>query len=256
MRPNGVYVYFALLALLTALRVVYTLGNRPPKGERRFGLTGLLLTLLPFTGMIVLPVVYAATDWLASFDYTLGRWAVPVGSVLMLGAAWLLWRSHADLASNWSPGAEPRESADLVTTGVYARLRHPMYASHLLWGLAQPLLVWNLAAGFSNIVLTLPLVLCRLGREERSLIERYGGEYLDYQGRSGALLPRLFTWRQGALRTSVRGMTRFYLLRPIADSLRTTLRDGFAAVSRPFRRLFGRKLHRPNNAVDPVDSDA
>ncbi|NOT29051.1 MAG: isoprenylcysteine carboxylmethyltransferase family protein [Planctomycetes bacterium] len=71
-------------------------------------------------------------------------------------------RSHADLGTNWSITLEVREQHTLVTRGVYARVRHPMYTALLLYALGQWLVVpnWLVApeaagSGMESEVLTL-----------------------------------------------------------------------------------------------------
>lgn len=89
---------------------------------------------------------------------------------------------------------EIREGHSLVTQGVYRYTRHPMYAAHWLWGLAQPLLLQNWIAGFAMLVPSLPLYLYRVPREEQMLLEQFGEEYREYMDRTGWIVPRF--WRQ------------------------------------------------------------
>ncbi|MCL6613199.1 MAG: hypothetical protein K6U03_01040 [Firmicutes bacterium] len=57
----------------------------------------------------------------------------------------------------------------LVTQGIYGTIRHPMYASQLLWGIAQALLLQNWIAGPAGLAAFLPLYLVRVPREERMM---------------------------------------------------------------------------------------
>lgn len=87
-------------------------------------------------GMVASPIVYASGR-LNEFDYDLspsGRRDLAVAGVGLLAAsAWLFHRSHTDLGRNWTPQVQLRAEQDLVTTGVYRRIRHPMYASQWLF---------------------------------------------------------------------------------------------------------------------------
>jgi protein-S-isoprenylcysteine O-methyltransferase Ste14 len=58
-----------------------------------------------------------------------------------------------------------------------------------LWGVAQTLLLQNRVAGFSSLVLFLPLYLLRVPREERMMVEEFGDEYRAYMDRTGRILP-------------------------------------------------------------------
>lgn len=149
------------------------------------------LMLLPFFGMFLLPVLYLLTSWLDFADYHLPPWAGWLGAALFAAAVWLLWRSHVDLGQNFSPELEIFEGHSLVTGGVYHRIRHPMYAAHWLWGIAQALLLQNWFAGPSMLVAMLPLYLVRVPREERMLLEQFGDTYRAYMRHTGRIIPRI-----------------------------------------------------------------
>ena len=53
---------------------------------------------------------------------------------------------------NWSVSLDLRERHTLVTTGVYAMVRHPMYAGLLADGAGQVLLLPNWVAGPAGLV--------------------------------------------------------------------------------------------------------
>ena len=148
-----------------------------------------------FVAMFFLPVTYMFTSRLGGADYRLPhevRGPVGIIGVAILAiAVWLFWRSHANLGRNWSPSLQLREEHELVTEGVYRSVRHPMYASMWLWGLAQALLLQNWIAGWASLVLFLPLYLLRVPREERMMLDEFGEAYRAYMNRTGRVVPRL-----------------------------------------------------------------
>jgi protein-S-isoprenylcysteine O-methyltransferase Ste14 len=150
---------------------------------------------LLFVGIGLVPAIYASTSWLDRADYRMPteaqRSAGVVGAALMTLALWLFWRSHADLGRNWSPSLQLREGHELVTEGVYRHVRHPMYASEWLWGIAQALLLQNWVAGWAGLVVFTPLYVLRVPREERMMLDRFGEEYRAYMGRTGRVVPSL-----------------------------------------------------------------
>jgi protein-S-isoprenylcysteine O-methyltransferase Ste14 len=150
---------------------------------------------LMFVGMFFIPLVYTFTSQLDGADYRLPREAREsaggVGIIILAMAVWLFWRSHADLGRNWSPSLELREGHELVTEGVYRLVRHPMYASMWLWGVAQALLLQNWIAGWVSLVMFMPLYLLRVPREERMMLDEFGEEYRAYMDRTGRVIPRL-----------------------------------------------------------------
>jgi protein-S-isoprenylcysteine O-methyltransferase Ste14 len=163
--------------------------------DRADGLEQALVGLL-FVGIVLIPALHALTPWLDRANYRLSprgeRRAAGLGTALLALALLLFWRSHADLGRNWSPSLQLREEHELVTRGVYRRVRHPMYASQWLWSAAQALLLRNWIAGPAGAALFLPLYLLRVPREERMMLERFGETYRAYMKRTGRVVPRLF----------------------------------------------------------------
>ena len=162
--------------------------------NRVSGLERLLLGLVA-VGVFLLPAVYVSTSWLSWADYRLSpratRRAGGVGTALLAVAVWLFWRSHTDLGRNWSPSLQIREGHTLVTDGVYRSLRHPMYASIWLWGIAQALVLQNWIAGWASLVLFLPMYVLRVPREEQLMLEQFGEAYRMYMNQTGRVIPRL-----------------------------------------------------------------
>ena len=148
-----------------------------------------------FVGMVFLPGIYALTPWLNWADYRSSpeaeRRTGGLGAAILALAVWLFWRSHADLGRNWSPSLQLREGHTLVTRGVYRRVRHPMYASQWLWGVAQAQLLRNWIAGWAGLALFAPLYLLRVPREEQMMLDEFGEAYRSYMGRTGRVFPRL-----------------------------------------------------------------
>lgn len=146
-------------------------------------------------GVFVIPAVHALTPWIDRADYRLPpgaeRSAERTGAVFVALSLLLFWRSHADLGENWSPSLQLRYGHELVTRGVYRYVRHPMYASEWLWGVAQALLLRNFIAGGAGAASFVPLYALRTPREERMMLEQFGEEYRVYTAKTGRIFPRL-----------------------------------------------------------------
>jgi protein-S-isoprenylcysteine O-methyltransferase Ste14 len=98
--------------------------------------------------------------------------------------------AHADLKANWSPSLEIRADHTLMTGGIYAVIRHPMYASELVWALAQMLLLQNWLAGTLHLVFFVPFYLLRVRAEEQMMLDAFGDEYRKYMRRTGGVIPK------------------------------------------------------------------
>jgi protein-S-isoprenylcysteine O-methyltransferase Ste14 len=150
-----------------------------------------ILLFIVITGSLLLPFVYLFTPLLAFADYRLPSFVPWCGAAVMVAALWLFWRSHSDLGLNWSVTLAMRKEHELITDGVYRSIRHPMYASIWLWGLAQALMLQNWLAGFSALVSFAPMYFLRTPAEEQMMSEFFGQQYRDYMGRTGRLFPRM-----------------------------------------------------------------
>jgi protein-S-isoprenylcysteine O-methyltransferase Ste14 len=153
------------------------------------GLEKFLLILVISTSTLF-PLLYLFTPLLAFADYRPPAFVPWVGLAVMLFALWLFWRSHADLGKNWSVTLEVRKQHQLITSGVYRRIRHPMYAAIFLWCLAQALLLPNWLAGWSALATFSLMYILRTRREEQMMCEFFGDEYRAYMSQTGRLFPR------------------------------------------------------------------
>ncbi len=189
-------VWFAKAVILTG--IIVTVAIRAPHGRRsrsvkvvksRKGPLEVVLLSLVSIGFLI-PLVWIASPWLRFADYPLRSVPFVAGTAFLIVGLWYFWRSHADLGTNWSVTLEIREKHLLVTTGIYARVRHPMYAALLLYAAGQVLLTPNWIAGPVYLVSIILIVALRFGPEERIMVDEFGDKYKDYSARTKRLAVR------------------------------------------------------------------
>lgn len=78
---------------------------------------------------LIMPFITIFSNLLVVADYEITPFLRTLGAIIFVGSLWILWRSHVDLAANFSPSLFIRESHVLVTSGIYKKIRHPMYLS-------------------------------------------------------------------------------------------------------------------------------
>jgi protein-S-isoprenylcysteine O-methyltransferase Ste14 len=149
-----------------------------------------LIRIVSATTYLV-PALLFATPLLDGFNYPQPMAVTVTGLVVLVAAMVLFWRSHADLGRFWSASLEIRRGHELVTTGVYARIRHPMYAALWLYMLAQALLLANVVAGAAGLIGFGLMYLLRIDREEAMLAKIFGADWTSYTERTGRIVPRL-----------------------------------------------------------------
>src|SRR3990167_2318465 len=110
--------------------------------------------------------------------------------LLFLGISTGLWAFWEIRKSKFSPLPEVKRGSRLITSGPYQVIRHPMYSSLLIIGLA---LVTNYISLSRLLALTILAVvlLIKINREEKSLL-RYFKNYPSYQKRTYKLIPFIY----------------------------------------------------------------
>lgn len=114
----------------------------------------------------------------------------PLGAVLMALGVGLAFLSGSDLGRNLTPFPKPIEEGELVQSGVYGYVRHPIYLSLLLAAFGWAL--WRRSAlGLLLSVLLLLFLDAKARHEEHWLREQYP-DYEAYQARVKKLIPWLY----------------------------------------------------------------
>ena len=112
--------------------------------------------------------------------------------VLMLGAVGLFHASSLTMGKNWSLVARTRTDHQLVQTGPFAVVRHPIYVALFLFMLAMAIAYGHTA----NLILAVPIYAVatwlRVRHEEQLLRAQFGPEYDAYATRVKRFVPGLF----------------------------------------------------------------
>jgi protein-S-isoprenylcysteine O-methyltransferase Ste14 len=148
--------------------------------------------LMPFDGALVIPLCRRLAAWIAFADRSPGPLDGWIGLVLAIACLALFFVSHRQLGAAWSPTLETRRDHRLVRSGIYARVRHPIYSAFFLWALAQAFLLPNGIAGLSGLAGFAILYLFRMPREERMMLDTFGDDYRAYMRQTKRLIPGLF----------------------------------------------------------------
>jgi protein-S-isoprenylcysteine O-methyltransferase Ste14 len=152
----------------------------------------LVLMAISAAGLGIVPFVYVLSDAPRFANYPFRPWQAWLGAAVFAAALWLFRRTHKDLGRNWSVTLEVRDQHALVTSGIYSRVRHPMYSAFWLWAVAQGLLLPNWIAGPAGLVGFGTLFFLRVGREEALMIETFGDDYRRYMARTARIVPGIY----------------------------------------------------------------
>jgi len=162
-----------------------------PVAKSRIGVLETLVIVVSVPGF-GLPILWLATSYLAFADYDAHLLPLTAGGLCYALGIWLLSRVACNLGKFWCPTLQLKENHQLVTTGIYRRIRHPMYLSLLIFSAGNAMALPNNVAGPAMLVAMLVLIAFRVGPEERMLLEEFGEEYEAYRKRSKLLIPGLW----------------------------------------------------------------
>lgn len=180
------WLYLAVFFGVSLLVTVYLMRRDPALLERRMrgGPTAepepsqriiMWLVSLGFTALVVVPALDRRFGW-----SHLPPWVALAGNALTVIGFYLIFLVYRE---NTYGAATIRVTADqrVISTGPYAVVRHPMYASASLYLIGTPLALGSLW-GLVALVLIVPALIWRLLDEERLLARDLPG-YTEYQRR-------------------------------------------------------------------------
>ena len=127
---------------------------------------------------------FASYEFMKGFAYA--------GTLVFALALWLFYLAHKRLGRNFSVSLDVREGHVLISKGVYAVIRHPMYSAFWLWAIAQFLLLPNWVAGAAGILGFGILYLGRIEQEERLMLDTFGDDYRIYMNNTARIIPWVY----------------------------------------------------------------
>jgi protein-S-isoprenylcysteine O-methyltransferase Ste14 len=149
-----------------------------PRGEGWVLIQGVLLVLVAATGWSLGP------DWSGPMRLA----STVAGIVLITGGIVLVVRGFVDLHGALTPLPRPRDGAELVETGAYAFVRHPIYGGLILAAFGWAIVQASIVAVALAVVLA-AFLRVKSAREEAWLEQRFPA-YAAYRART----PRLIPW--------------------------------------------------------------
>jgi protein-S-isoprenylcysteine O-methyltransferase Ste14 len=115
-------------------------------------------------------------------------------AITWVGVSVAIWARYC-LGVYWSAGVTLKEGHQLVSSGPYAYVRHPIYTGMLVGCIGAAMVVgeWR---GILALILLLLAHSRKAMREESLLTKEFGEAYATYRRRTGFLFPKL--WNRAA----------------------------------------------------------
>lgn len=108
-------------------------------------------------------------------------------AVLVAGLAFAVW-ARVHLGRNWSGNVTVKEGHELIRTGPYGYVRHPIYTGFLTGVLGTTICSGTLRAALALAIIGTALIV-KLRAEERFMRETFPGQYEKYSEEVPALVP-------------------------------------------------------------------
>jgi protein-S-isoprenylcysteine O-methyltransferase Ste14 len=150
----------------------------------------ILRVLIFLIAFVLLLTTRIPLRWLYLQLWPSGLWPFWLGAaVIIAGLLFAVWaREH--LGRNWSRSVTIKQGHELITTGPYAVVRHPIYTG-ILAGFLGTAIALSQVRGFIVFVLIFLTFWLKLRMEEKWMRSQFGETYATYTRQTAALVPFL-----------------------------------------------------------------
>jgi len=138
--------------------------------------------------LVAMQFLLLASLALSESSNSASRLETSIAIILALLAVFILFKSFKDLGSALTPLPESKEGAELVTSGIYSYLRHPIYSALFLLTLAAYL--WKQSGSVLITAFLLTALLLYKARYEDQILREKFPESIEFQKSIPAFLPK------------------------------------------------------------------
>jgi protein-S-isoprenylcysteine O-methyltransferase Ste14 len=193
-RSLAIYLYPGIIWALWIAWVAYwqvaSFGNKTT--IRRESPASRASHILPLVvGVILIAARQPFTPWLAITVLPTGFTTYWIGVALIAGGLGFAVWARRHLGNNWSGTVTVKQEHQLICTGPYSRVRHPIYTGLLLALLGSAVARGDIQ-GFIGFAICVAALIHKLRIEERWMHEQFGTSYSLYVARTRALFPLLY----------------------------------------------------------------
>ena len=186
-------LFIAIYAVFFGVRMRYRVesARRTPEERWQAKSKAFKMLIIAILGNITSFVLYILaipwTSWSQIVMPSWLRWLGVIGAMFsLLLVAWI----HRTLGRQYSAELAIQKDHALVTSGPYARTRHPMYTALNMFSFSLALMTSNILVLFFAILVIVPFPwIARM--EEKMLLETFGEDYREYMRKTGRFFPRI-----------------------------------------------------------------
>ena len=141
--------------------------------------------------IVLLSTTFIPLHWLYYQLWPYGLWPFWIGAAVTSGGLLFAVWARQHLGSNWSRSVTIKQGHELIATGPYALVRHPIYTG-ILAGFLGTAIALSQVRGFVGFVLIFLVLWAKLRLEENWMRSQFGETYAAYASQTAALVPYLF----------------------------------------------------------------
>ncbi len=116
-------------------------------------------------------------------------WFGAAGLAIALAGLSISLMARMQLGTFGTPHLAVQEQQHVVRSGLYRRIRHPLYSGGLLTSLAWPIIFAAPATFIATAILRVVFIRRRIRVEESMMLERFGADYTTYMRDTYRLIP-------------------------------------------------------------------
>ena len=180
---NALWILFGLYWLVSALKLKKT-KRRESWGQR-------LVYVLPLAaafGLLFRPE--ARHGWLGTRFVPAGPVTEWAGVLLTAAGVAIAFWARWHLGANWSGVVTLKEGHELIRTGPYRTIRHPIY-TWILLGLLGTIVVTGEVGGLLGVAIAWASFYWKARREESFLRQEFGDKFGTHAKETGMFLPKI-----------------------------------------------------------------
>ena len=186
-------LFVAIYAVFFGVRIRYRVESARREPERRqksesWATKVLIVAILGYFASIILYLL--DVPWVSWLRLALPTWLRWLGAAGAASSVVLVAWTHRTLGRQYSAEFAIQKDHVLVTTGPYARTRHPMYTGFNAFSLSLAVMSSNLLLLFFAFLVTVPFPWIA-EEEERMLLDTFGDKYREYMRRTGRFFPKI-----------------------------------------------------------------
>jgi protein-S-isoprenylcysteine O-methyltransferase Ste14 len=186
-------LFIAIYAVFFGVRIRYRVGStrREPERRQKTVSKAMKMLIVAILGYFVSIILYMLdVPWISWSRLALPPWLRWLGVIGAASSIPLVAWIHRALGRQYSAELAIQKDHALVTTGPYARTRHPMYTTLNMFSFSMAIMTSNLLVLFFAVLVMLPFPW--IAREEENmLLETFGEDYREYMRRTGRFFPKI-----------------------------------------------------------------